>query len=226
MVGETEQPVVRERVGCVLGIAFGLLVLGSIVAFIFLPKGEARDGARLFADWFGPTELPAGYAIVDAGKLTGGEEVLQLSRPDAPPEREKAAPPKTEGKPERVDWARVELGLQDQFPRGITLVKYPTERAQSELNRLFSEKLQIGKLDEVGGQGGRMVLELGTIPWADKFAIFVLEREFEAGGTFRDIVRVNLSKDQDGLVANLAWSRSEPFAKDRLQAVLAGLRRP
>ena len=94
---------------------------------------------------------------------------------------------------------------------------------KDELGRLFSAELQVGKLDEVGNMGGRMVLEVGTIPWGDQFAAIVVEREFEPGGTFRDSARINLSKPGEALIASTSWARCEPFSKARLQELLAGL---
>jgi hypothetical protein len=221
-------PGAREKPGCVLGIAFGLLVLGSLVAWLVLPKTEKRDGAELMTAWFG-RQAPAPYEIGDAGKLMGGEEVVQLQDVTAGEESPRVTPPEPAAgaTPEkRVDWAKLAQGPADRPPRSLTFVRYPAERAKSELKRLFSEDLAIGRLEEIGEGGGRMVLELGTLSLGDRHPAFVFEREFERGGTFRDVVRVDLSKDGDALVVNAVWSRSEPFAKGRLEALLGELRRP
>jgi hypothetical protein len=69
-----------------------------------------------------------------------------------------------------------------------------------------------------------MVLELGTLSFGDANPAYVLERLFEPGGTFKDIARVDLSSAQKGLIVNAEWSRSEPFSKSRLQALLDSLR--
>jgi hypothetical protein len=217
---------VREKPGCVLGIAFGILLLGSLVAWLVLPKTEARDGAVLFQQWFASAP-PAPYEVSDAGKLMGGEEVVKLVDSGAGEERPRIEPTSAKSSKEtvRVDWARVEQGPAGRRPRTVTLVRYPEERARVELKRLFSEKLAPGRLDEIGSGGGRLVLEVGTLDLEGRNAAFVLEREFERGGTFRDIARVDLSKDGDALVVNAVWSRSEPFSKQALAALLAGLRR-
>ncbi len=224
MGDDDRQPPVREHPGFVLGIALCILVLGSLVAWICLPKGEARDGAKLFEAWFGAGALPAEFSVAEARKLMGGEEVLRLLRSNAAPEREKA-PAAAKGNDTRVDWTQVEQGASDQLPLSIIFVEYPKERAKDELGRLFSEKLQPGKLDEIGTSGGRLVLEIGTLSWGERSAAFVVEREFEPGGTFRDSARINLSKADGALIASASWARSEPFSKSRLQALLGSLRR-
>ncbi len=226
MAGNDREPVARERPGYVLGIALCILVLGSVVAWICLPKGEARDGAKLFESWFGSSAMPADFRIAEARRLMGGEEVLRLLRSNATPEREKRkALAEAKGNDARIDWARLEKGASDQFPLSILIVAYPKERAKDELGRLFFEKRQIGQLNEVGNMGGRMLLEVGTIPWGDQLAAFVVEREFESGGTFRDVARINLSKTDEALIASAGWARSEPFSKNRLQTLLERLRR-
>ena len=223
MATPTEGAVVRERPGCVLGVALGILVLGSLIAYLLLPRTEKRDGAQLLETWLGARELPAGFEIREAAKLIGGWEVVKLARADAPAEKPLAvtAKPAQGGGPmQRVDWGHVAMGAAEQAPLTLLFVHYPESRIKSELARLFSEKLSVGRLDEVQASGGRMLLELGTLAWGDASPAYVLERNFESGGTFKDIVRVNLSSTEPGLVLNAEWSRSEPFSKSRLQAVL------
>jgi len=228
MEARAEGAVVRERPGCVLGIAFGIMVLGSLIAFLWLPRTEKRDGGQLIEAWIGARELPAGYEIREAAKLIGGQEVVKLANAAAPAEKPRAAgakPAKGAGPMPRVDWGRVAMGAPDQAPLTLLFVHYPENRSKSELARLFSEKLSVGRLDEIPESGGRMLLELGTLAWEGANPAYVLERNFEVGGTFKDIVRVNLSNVEPGLVLNAEWSRSEPFSKARLQAVLDALRR-
>jgi hypothetical protein len=225
MPADAGSPVERERPGCVLGIALGLAVLIGLCWFLVTPKTEARDGAQLLAAWF--REPPAApFEVRDAGKLMGGEEVVQLADALAAEERPRAEPTAPDGPgPRKVDWARVERGPADRPPRTLTFVRFPQERAAAEKKRLFSDTLAIGRLDEIGPGGGRMVLELGTLALAGRSPAYVVEREFERGGTFRDIVRVDLSAEGDTLVLNAIWSRSEPYSKRRLEELVAGLRR-
>jgi hypothetical protein len=228
-----EAPRSREHPGCVLGIALGLLILGCAIAWILLPKAEPRDGALLLREFLGLESVPAAYQVVDAAKLTGGEEVVQLLSSAAPPERELAKPapieasPTPQGSPPaRVDWSRIEPGASDQPPRTLLFVRYPKERGKREIQRLFSAVLQPGGLEELGPQGGRIVLQVGTLRWSDEDRAFVLEREFERGGTFRDMARVDLSAPELALIVKADWARSEPFSKARLEETLATLRKP
>ncbi len=168
--------------------------------------------------------MPADFRIAEARKLMGGEEVLRLLRSNAAPEREKAVA-EAKGNEARIDWARLEEGASDQFPLSLLIVAYPKQRAKDELSRLFSENLKLGQLNEIGNLGGRLLLEVGTIPWGDQLAAFVVEREFEPGGTFRDVARINLSRTDEALIASAGWARCEPFSKRRLQTLLESLRR-
>lgn len=222
----SDEPVVRERPGCVIGIALGLLILGSTIAWITLPKTEPRDGAQLMEAWFGAGRMPQGYSLEDARKLMGGEEVVKLVDGEAPDERELAATgPEQQGSDEKqVEWDRIEIGESDTRPRWLMFVRYPSDKGKSQVNRLFAADLKPGRIQDIGSQGGRMLLETGTLKWGDLDPAFVLEREFERGGTFRDIVRVNLSSASSPLILHASWGRSLPFAKARLQAVLDALK--
>ncbi|MEO6709068.1 MAG: hypothetical protein ABIP42_05775 [Planctomycetota bacterium] len=227
---ETTTNTVRERPGCVLGVALGILVLGAAIAFLVLPRTEKRDGAKLLDTWLGVQQLPAGFEIRDAAKFMGGEEVVKLENALVPAESEPTRPPENKpsgpaGQEQRVDWSRLTLGAADQLPRSLLFVRYPEGRATGELGRLFAETLTPGRPEEIGNRGGRMVLEIGTLAWGDSNAAYVLERKFEFGGSFKDIARVNLSSAEKGLIVNAEWSRSEPFSKSRLESLLDAFRR-
>jgi len=216
---------VRERPGCVIGIALGLLILGSTIAWITLPKTEARDGAQLMAAWFGAQAVPPGYTIEDARKLMGGEEVVKLLDGEAGAERELLAlePAGPDSGKQPIAWERIEVGAGDTRPRWLMFVRYPDDSGKSQVSRLFAADLLPGRIQDIGPQGGRMLLETGTLKWGERDAAYVLEREFERGGTFRDIVRVNLASEADPLILHASWGRSLPFSKARLEAVIETL---
>lgn len=222
----------RERPGCVIGIALGIMVIGSLIALLCLPRTEKRDGALLLRQWLGVEALPANFEVRYGQKFIGGEEVVQLANAAATAEAPLPAPKPPQNtvgdasKPmERVDWGRVAMGAADRPPLTLLFVHYPAERSKGELGRLFSDKLMVGKLDEISPGGGRMVLELGTLNLGDASPAYVFERVFEAGGTFKDIVRVDLSSAEKGLIVYAEWSRSEPFSKTRLESLLGSLRK-
>ena len=215
------------------------MIVVAALALLWLPRTEARDGAKLLAAWIGMHQLPPEFQIRDAAKLIGGEEIVQLVRVAAAPERE----PQPKGA--RVDWSKVIQGAADQLPRAMLFVSYPKERGASELERLFPEKLVVGKLENVGVRGGKLVLEIGSLWPGESTTSYIVERNFELGGTFKDVVRVNLTDVSNGLIAHTAsarpeiaaksefsgglvlhaeWSRSEPFSKNRLQSLLENVR--
>ncbi len=223
MGNEHEGKVIRERPGCVIGVALGIMLVVSAVAFLLLPKTEARDGAKLLETWLGVQQLPQGFEIRDAAKFMGGEEVVKLANTAAAAEQPRThapTPAKGADGETQVDWSKVIAGAADQLPRALIFVHFPKAQNAGELERLFSDKLVVGKLADIGDRGGQVILEIGTLPFGDSNPAYVLERNFEPGGTFKDVARVNMSNISEGLMVDAEWSRSEAFSKSRLQLLL------
>ena len=226
----------REHWGAVVGVALGLLLLFALVFQIQFQRAGAVDGGALLEQWFEVGELPFGLVVGEAAQLPdpipgrdlilGGRRAVRLVSPDAAAEDPRKPPAKAEdGELERVDWARLESGPEDQPPREVLVVRYPAFQAPSQLRRLFlsSDDDSDSGDDEVGPEGGSVTLERDRVRWGDFEARAIHERELESGGTFRDTMRVNLALGDQAVVLFARWSRGQPASKKRLEQLLAGL---
>ena len=153
-------PGLREHWGGVLGVAFGLALLGGLIAAIVILPARPEDGNELLADWFELEAVPAGMVIAEAATLSDGRKLVRLVDPDAPDVsiRSESEPvggePKTRNKP--VDWTALEIGPAGRRPREVLIVLYPKRQARSQLRRLF-----FSTDDGSSGGGGRDGLHAG-----------------------------------------------------------------
>jgi hypothetical protein len=67
-------------------------------------------------------------------------------------------------------------------------------------------------------------MDRGRLRWGDWEVAFVHERELEPGGTFRDVIRADLSLPARPLVVYARWPRGLPASKERMVELLAALR--
>jgi hypothetical protein len=234
----------RESVGGVLGVGFGLALIAALVLAVVSQRARSLEPEPLFQRWFQPAELPFGLVPLEAARQPGGETLLRLSDPEAPPEAPRTPPPRGAA-PTPVDWAALAAGPEGEPPTEALLVTWPLRVASGQIDSLFSAgggRMPSGggrggpmvpssggggdPLMGLGPQGGRRVLERGALPWGPLEAPFVLERSFEPGGTFVDTLRVNLSTVREPLVLFLRWPRGLPASTERATELLAALRRP
>ncbi len=235
----------RERLGGVLGIGVGLLAILGLFASLASKRARSLDAVELYASWFEPVELPFGLAPVEAAEQPGGERMLRLANLDAPREAQAAEPqeesPRSLVPPEPVDWSRIPVGQRDTPPTDALLIAWPLRGAKQRREALFGagptrseEGRGMGLPPILGGQdpladlgpgGGRRVLERGRLAWGRLEAPYALERSFEAGGTFVDSLRVNLSGEYQALALFLRWPRGMPGSKSRAEEFLSQLRR-
>ena len=230
-----QAPAAREHPGCALGIGLGLLVLLGLVAMMVAQKTRLADGERLFAEWFEPTSLPFDLEIAGATVEMKGEQVILLTRPDLPEETPKAErPDPEEGADEEArkdreafDWSKIEVGPADTPPREVVLLTYPAKLADAELEKLFGFRKrgrdEEVKITEVDIEGGRVTMDGGRMNWGSYSTLYVYDRELEWGGTFRDVVRVNLTLPGRPLVMFVLWERGSPASLERVSDLLAAL---
>ncbi len=147
------------------------------------------------------------------------------------------APEPSEGFAPRFDWSAIAIGPEGSPPSEGMLVTWPLAAARAQLESLFSvraagtsENLReqsrgLDPLAGLGPEGGRRVLASGRLEWGEFEAPYVHERKFEAGGTFVDTLRINLSGEREALVLFLRWPRGLPASQERALELLAALRR-
>ena len=229
-----QRPAVREHPGCALGIGFGLLLLLGLVSMMVAQKTRLADGERLFAEWFEPCVLPFDLEVAGATVEMRGEQVILLTRPDLPeeaakaerPERERGAKdeqPDEQPEDESFDWSAIESGPEGTPPREVVLLAYPAELAGSELEQLFgfsSEEEGEVEITDVDSGGGRVMMDRGRLDWGSYSTLYVHDRELEWGGTFRDVVRVNLTLQGQPRVMFVLWERGFPASLERVSELL------
>ncbi len=227
-----------ERPIVVIGIALGLLVLIGVVGAIILVKTKSVDARELFTKWFGESALPFDFAPREAALLATGEEVVRLAPEVAVVEPALKTPPPAPSQPwyasffgdnaasgdaaSKFDWTKLDARPAGDAPCEAMLVHYPAEGSPAQLDQLFVIK---EKRDPktIGPGGGRAVLDQGDLPWGTWSSRYVLEREFEAGGTFRDVIRVNLARPKDAKVLFVRFPRGSTGSTARVSELLGVL---
>ncbi len=219
-------------------VGFLLLLLFWAWTALARPGTRPAEPLELLAACFEISELPESWHATIAREMRDQSSMVVLTRTLAEPEAPRAEVPKSReqsgdqsGQP-RFDWDRLPMGMPGSEPVEIVLVQYPQGRGKREIERMFQGAgaqedsytggPQMGGPDSshIGDNGGKRVLERGVLYWGDYAAPFALEREYEAGGTFRDFVRVNLSGKNAPKLLVARWARGSPAAKSKLQAWL------
>jgi hypothetical protein len=245
---ELASPEGRESAAGVVGILFGLALVAVCVAFLWRQSVAPIDGSALLAEAFEFGELPYGLEVEAASRLATGERVVALTNPDATePERAPGAeddadeasdepdaasgaattepdPDAPAGSPEMepYDWSTLAIGPAGTPPIRAFVVWYPLASARAELDRQF-RWIPWRDLRDFHADGGRMPLERDVDDWSGYEAVYVLERELERGGTFRDWLRVNLTFDNEARVLIARWARGSPASKASVRELLAAL---
>lgn len=212
------------RAGLVLACTAGFVLLAGAVGLLATQSTRAADPQATLEQWFEVGELPAGFKLVEAQVLARGDVVVRIERDGAGEEAPRNTP--EEGKDfEPFDWSTVPVGAADTAPRELIVAEIPLEHARAELRELFEFGSDLaGDWKSVPRSGGRRVLERGRLDWGELAAPFVLEREFENGGTFRDTLRVNLSSATTARILVARWSRGFPASRAPVQVLIAALR--
>lgn len=216
----------RSSTTNVLGFATAAVVLGVLVWVIATQRTRAVDAHERLSAWFDVKALPFGLEPVEAAVMPRGDELLRLSNPNAPAEtpRNTVEPPK-EGEPRKpIDWAKIPTGAEGSAPIEVVITRIPLAAAPSELRALLHEGQDLrGDFKSIGDQGGQRVIERGELPWSGFNSDFAYVREFEPGGTFRDSMRVNLSRKDEPCVLLARWPRGVPASKPRAEELLSAL---
>ena len=210
-----------------LGVGLGLVLLVGLVASLAYEETRPVDGGELLAEWYGVETLPFGLEVSEAVRRGGRHEVL-LADPDAPEEASKQeAAKEDDGDLAPVDWTEIPVGPEGTPPFEVLVLHWPTlGAAAGELERLFGrpgggDDDNESEVVAFGPGGGRAVLDSGRLPWGEYAVMFVHERELEAGGTFRDVIRANLALDSGAGVVLARWPRGIPGSKARMIELIA-----
>ncbi|MBM3987535.1 MAG: hypothetical protein FJ294_06215 [Planctomycetes bacterium] len=215
----------RARTVWIAALALvALAVLGWVLA---TQETRALDGQATLNEWFDARELPDGLAVSEAGILPRGDRAVLLARPDAEEEPPRNQVPEDEDDESDwvpFDWSKVTSGAVGATPREVLVAELKLEHASAELEQLFERGEDLrGDWWSVPRSGGRRALERGKLRWGPLEAPYVLERAFEAGGTFRDTLRVNLTRERTPRILIARWTRGSPASPAPVQRLLDAL---
>lgn len=218
-----------------LGVVLGLVILAALAASLAWSAFSARTlpAASALADWLEIDPLPFGLEP-DSALRRGGELLVTWIDPEEPQETPRVEQPKPEkkdqaqeGPPEEFDWSAVAVGPEGTPPVELLAVRYG-KGAGERIEALFEPPPLTeeggGMLAHFGPEGGRVVMDRGRLRWGDWEVAFVHERELEPGGTFRDLIRANLSLPDRPLVVYARWPRGLPASKERMLELLSAMR--
>lgn len=212
----------RNSIAGVFGVALGLLILIGLVAGLARPRLGAPDGGALLAEWFGVETLPFGLEVEGAVDVLGNSTMVHTRRSLDEPEAERAEPPEN-GQWPWIQWGELEEGPGGTPPVEVVFLRYARGTANAELERVLGRSGRKRHLHEIQKQGGRMVIDQGTIDWGPYAVRYQVEREFERGGTFVDSVRSSLTTPGFPCVMIARWARGFPADPSAVEQVLAVL---
>lgn len=114
-------------------------------------------------------------------------------------------------------------------PSRLFLVRYPRREAQSVLEqqmRRHTESLDQPHGGEQDDDSREQLLTIdgGRLPWGEFDADFVLERKYTSDGHFEDVLRVNLTREQQCWVLFALWPRDYRGSREPVEALLEALR--
>jgi len=115
-------------------------------------------------------------------------------------------------------------------PSKLFLVCYPRERSKEVLAKLLARQMEEkNDEDEDDDEEGKshedwqLTIEAGRVPWGAFDADYVLEREYLESDHFEDVVRVNLTRDEQCWVLFAVWPRDYRGSLEPIQQLLRAL---
>jgi hypothetical protein len=212
--------------GALVGIALGLMVLAAAAAFLLVGRGGPVDGRAELQAAFGGASLPFGLEVVSATRMAAGETLVVLERSGAPPEPPRQEPKPAAGQePPRVDWSALPIPAAQEPPRQVALLLADGARGRAVLDALLRDVVARDRRD-LGAEGGTVIVDRGRLDFRGWDSDWIHLRTFEAGGTFRDAVRVSLSTPERPCVLTATWPRGSAASKALLDALIAPLNAP
>ncbi len=208
-----------------LGIALGLMVLAAAAAFLLLGRGGPIDGRAEMVRVFGVADLPFGLQIASATVMPSGEKLVAYAATDAAPEpaRVETPPPQPGVMGPRVDWSAVAIPATREPPRQATFLIVDGASGRTVINAMV-RNLHTPDTKGLGPEGGIVLIERGRADFRGWESDWVHLRTFEAGGTFRDAMRISISTPDQPVVLTATWPRGSPATREMLDELLKPLR--
>lgn len=212
-------------------VALGLMALAGIVAFLFFAGGRSFDGLQLMQERLGVRDVGEGFAVAEARAVPLGSRIVvwkdrRLADEVEPPVAPASEPAAAGSQAPKFDWKAVVIPPATTGPRTLYFVFPPDlERGRTAIDETLGG---IGwtDLDDLGRDGGRVLVAREKSAWRGYDASWVHVREFQRGGGFRDSMQVDLSLPQSPCLLTATWTRGEAASRASLEALLARLTPP
>ncbi len=206
-------------------VAFGLMALAGVAAFLLLGRGGPIDGRARMTEVFGTADLPFGLAIESATEMSSGGSLVVYAMPGAAAEA-KPAPVESKSSNEsepRIDWLQVPVPESNAPPRQASFLLVPGEKGRSVLEEMI-RNVQGRDRADLGREGGTVVLDRGKLDFRGYDSDWIHMRTYEPGPAFRDAMRISLSTPDNPCVLTVTWPRGNPASRAQLEALTAPLR--
>lgn len=208
-----------------VAIAFGLMALAGVAAFLLLGTGGPIDGRARMTEVFGTADLPFGLAIESATQMSSGGSLVVYAMPGAAPE---AAPVAVEPKAPndqapRFDWSTVPIVDSNTPPRQAAFMFVSGEKGRGVIEEMI-RNVRGRDRGELGPEGGTVVLDRGKLDFRGYDSEWIHMRTYEPGPAFRDAMRISLSTPENPCVLTVTWPRGSSASSAQLETLTAGLR--
>lgn len=222
MSAPTAEPRSAPTGGVLILIASGLMVLAGVAAFLLLGTGGPIDGRAKMTSVFGVADLPFGLQVASATQMSSTGALVVYEIPGAPPEI-----PRVETKPvekgtdvPRTDWSKVAIPETSGPPRQAAFLFVPGERGRGVLEEMI-RNVRGADRGMLGPEGGTVLVDRGRMDFRGWDSDWIHMRTYEAGGTFRDAMRISLSTPDDPCVLTATWPRGVPASKAGLDELVS-----
>jgi hypothetical protein len=220
-----------------LGVGLGLLAVALCILTPLFYGSSTFAAADRLALRYKLGELPPAYSLEESGiLLPGGERIFVFSGGEEGADSvgeflvtetddsvaTEADESTNRSAEDHIDWSKVEPLSEGSAPSRLFLVHYPTSRAKAVIDAHF-RRLEWKDLRSIEPKGGSTAVDGGKLEWNGFGADYVQVRSFISGGAFRDVLRVNLSLEDECWVAYAVWPELHAGSKEPVQELLASL---
>jgi len=178
----------------------------------------------------------------ELGIESESEELLDVAADDVE-DTASDAPESTEGAADAPRLTAAEIAAKRERharedgtpPSKLYLVRYPRERSKAVLAKQLARHSEEKGGESRGDEGDdedeedeshedwQLTIEAGRVPWGAFDADYVLEREYLEDDHFQDVVRVNLTRNQQCWVLFAVWPRDYRGSLEPIQQLLSAL---
>lgn len=211
----------RESALGVAGVVGGLLVIVALFFWLWSSRARDIDAGEQLRGAFAVPGVPAGWKPTLAQAIPDGlfdlhteQRIVRLAREGAPTELD---PVPAEGV--KPDWKKLVDAAPPGEPARLYFAWYDLSTGAKDVEGQLDSHRAV-EFSMLGEKGGIVRVDAGKLAWGGYDADFVHERLFDKG-SFRDALRINLSRPGQYCVLNVLWKWGEKGSRDSARRALA-----